>query len=191
MNLAGVLSPKSWISDFLLASFLLIPANAQIGQKKDVTEQTSFNMEFPFEQPVPLSGAAKKALANDPAVADVMRDDQLSIDTIPKDWFTASEVHLGPKSETDLVVRGMGISLGPYSAGFWILRQTPQGYEIVLAVHTHSLALLDSSTNGFRDIETVLPTGGQSYLDKYSFDGHRYQKSPQIQEKSSMCSAPL
>jgi hypothetical protein len=178
MKLAGILSPTVWISNVFLTSSLLFPANSQIAPKKDAVEQTSFGMEFPFEQPVPLSESAKKALATDQGIAEVMKDDQLSIESIPKGWFTASEVHLGPKSETDLVVMGLGISLGPYSAGFWILRQTPQGYEIVLAVHTHNLALLDSSTNGFRDIETGLATGGESYIDKYRFDGHRYQISP-------------
>jgi hypothetical protein len=181
MNLAGVLSPQSWISNSLLTSFLLIPANAQIAN----TEQTSFSMEFPFERPVALSEAAKKALATDRGIADVMKDDQLSTETIPKDWFRASEVHLGPKSETDLVVMGLGISLGPYSTGFWILRQTPQGYEIIMATDTHDLTLSDSSTNGLRDIETGLPTGGQRYSDIYKFDGHRYQKSPPAQESRS------
>jgi TonB family protein len=185
MNLAGVLSPNSWISSFLLISFLVISASAQISQKADATEQTSFSMEFPFERPVTLSEAAKKALATDRGIADVMKDDQLSIETIPKDWFTASEVHLGPKSETHLVVMGLGISLGPYSAGFWILRQTPQGYEIVMATDTHDLTLLDTSTNGLRDIETGLPTGGQRYSDIYRFDGHRYQKSSPMQESQS------
>ncbi len=182
MNLAGILSPKAWIPYFLLTSFLPFPANDQITQKKNAVGQTSFSMEFPFEQPVPLSEAAKKAIATDRGIADVMKDDQLSIESIPKDWFTASEVHLGPKSETDLVVMGIGISLGPYSAGFWILRQTPQGYEIVLAVDTHDLALLDTSTNGLRDIEAGLPTGGQRYSNIYRFDGHRYQESPPAQE---------
>jgi len=179
MNLAGILSPKAWISYFLLTGFLLFPANAQITQKKNTVEQTSFSMEFPFEQPVVLSEAAKKALATDRGIADVMKDDHLSIESIPKDWFTASEVHLGPKSETDLVVMGIGISLGTYSAGFWILRQTLQGYEIVLAVDTHDLALLGTSTNGLRDIETGLSTGGSNTS---RFDGHRYQESPAAQE---------
>jgi hypothetical protein len=177
MNLAGVLSLGPWIFNLLLTSFLLVSASAQIVQKKEITEQTSFSMEFPFDRPVALGEAAKKALASDRSIADVMKDDQLSVDTIPKDWFTASEVHLGPKSETDLVVMGLGISLGPYSAGFWVLRQTPQGFEIVMATDTHDLTLLDTSTNGLRDIETGLPTGGQRYSDTYRFDGRAYQKN--------------
>jgi hypothetical protein len=80
---------------------------------------------------------------------------------------------------------GLGISLGPYNAGFWVLRPTPQGYETVLAVNTHDLGLLDSSTNEFRDIETNLPTLNQSYSDTYKFDGHRYQINPAKQESQS------
>ena len=185
MSLSGVLCLKQWIFNFLLASFLLFPTNPQIIQKTGAVEQTSFSMEFAFERPVLLSEAAKKALATDQGIADVMKDDQLSIESIPKDWFTAAEVHLGPKNETDLVVMGLGISLGPYNAGFWVLRQTPQGYEIVLAVNTHDLALLDSSTNGFRDIETNLPTLNQSYRDIYKFDGYAYRKEPTAQENQS------
>jgi len=182
MNLAGVLSPKWWISGFLLVNFFLFAVNAQDTHRADTTEQTSFSMEFPFERPVPLGEAAKKALATDRGIADVIKDEHLSIESIPKDWFTASEVHLGPKSETDLVVMGLGISQGPNNAGFWILRQTTDGYEMVLAVDKHDLTLLDTSTNGLRDIETGLPTGGQRYSDIYRFDGHRYQLGPPIQE---------
>jgi len=177
MNLVGVMLPTEWISNLLLASFLVISADAGITQKTDATEQISFGMEFPFDRPVALNEAAKKALATDRSIADVMKDEQISIETIPKDWFTASEVHLGPKGETDLVVMGLGISLGPYSAGFWVLRPTAQGYEIVMATDTHDLTLLDTSTNGLQDIETGLPTGGQRYSDTYRFDGRAYQKN--------------
>jgi hypothetical protein len=111
-----------------------------------------------------------------------MRDEQLSVDTIPKGWFTASEVHLGSKNQTDLVVMGRGISLGPYSAGFWVLGQTAKGYDLVLATQAHHLALLDTRTNGLRDIETGLSTLNGSYADRFKFDGQRYQKTPQPQD---------
>ena len=180
----GCVRVLSLIPNFLLASFLLTPVNAKAAEKSVTGEQTSFSMEFPFEKPATLSEAAKRALATDRSIADVMRDEQLSIATIPPNWFQASELHLGPKNETDLLVMGLGISLGPYSAGFWILRPTPHGYKIVLSTHTHDLTLLKSKTNGFRDIETGLPTGGKRYSDRYRFDGHQYQKSSRAPVKS-------
>ena len=113
-----------------------------------------------------------------------MRDEQLSIATIPAKWFQASEVHLGPKNETDLLFMALGISLGPYRAGYWLLRPTSEGYEIVLSTQTHDLTLLRSKTNGLRDIETGLPTGGKRYSDRYRFDGDQYQKSSRTPGKS-------
>ncbi len=138
-------------------------------------------MEFPFEHPVVLNYAARKALASDPAVADVMREEKFSIDTIPKDWFTASEVHLGSKNQTDLVVMGRSISLGPYSAGFWVLRRTAQGYRLVLATRAHDLALLDEKTHGLRDIETGLSTLSGGHSEKFKFDGQFYQNTSKPQ----------
>lgn len=186
MNLAGVLSPKVCFSGLLFLGLLPVSTGAQTGRTPDSNEQRSFTMEFPFDHPVPLNRAANKALASDQSIADVLKDDHLSIETMPPDWFTASEVHLGAQDKADLVVMGAKISLGPYSAGFWVLRQGPEGYEIVLATHAHDLALLDTRTNGLRDIETGLPTLGKSYSEKYRFDGHRYQlESPAGDDQAS------
>ena len=83
MRCVRILSFTWWIPKFLLTGFLLIPVDAQIAGKPVTREQTSFSMEFPFEKPVTLSEAAKKTLATDRSIADVMRDEQLSIAGIP------------------------------------------------------------------------------------------------------------
>lgn len=169
----------------LLGVFLLVPGTSQIGSKEHPSEETSFSMEFPFKQPVALNEAARRTLAADKSIADVMKDERLSIETIPEDWFQASEVHLGPRGETDLVVMGKGVPTGRYSAAFWILRPTPKGYEIVLAIHTHDLTLLKNKTHGLRDIAVGesyaaagerLSTGGGRDSDTYKFDGQHYQR---------------
>src|SRR5262249_13199096 len=105
MNLAGILSSKAVACVLFLSCILAIPTNGQAQEAK--LPEDSFSMEFPPEHSAPLSEAAKKALASDPAVADVMRDEGISIDTIPKNWFTASVVHLGPRTRSDLVVMGL------------------------------------------------------------------------------------
>jgi hypothetical protein len=138
-------------------------------------------MDSPFEKPAALNDTAKKALATDRNVARALKDGQLSTENIPKEWFLASEVHLGPKSETDLLVLGLGTSRGPNRAGFWILRPTAQGYEITLATVAHDLTILDSSTNGLRDIQAGFLAGTRTHSDKYEFDGQLYQKSPPAQ----------
>lgn len=159
-----------------LFGFCVAATKIQSAQEVKLPDD-SFSMEFPFEHAVPLNDPAKRALASDRAIADVMKDDGLAVDTIPKNWFTAAEVRLGPPGHTDLVVMGTGISVGPYSTGFWVLRQTKEGYEVVLSTNAHDLALLHTSTNGLRDIEAGLTTGGKAYKEIFKFDGRRYQKS--------------
>jgi len=181
MNPPIFLSRRILASSLFLAGLLIISANAQIAQQTDSTEQTSFSMDSPFEKPFTLSDIAKKALATDRNIARALKDSQLSLENIPKDWFLASEVHLGPKSETDLLVVGLGISQGPNRAGFWILRPTAQGYEISLATIAHDLTILETRTNRLRDIETHFLATAQTQGRKYEFDGQLYQKSPPAQ----------
>ena len=185
MNFAGIPWMKAVLYVVLPSSIFVFPTTAQISQDLKSAEEVSFSMELPFDRPARLSDAAKKTLASDATVADVMRDEHFSVETIPTDWFTASVVHLGPRDHSDLVVMGRGISLGPYSAGFWVLRQTSQGYDIMLATNTHDLALLETSTNGLRDIEIGLTTLSGRLTDRYKFDGQRYQKSEPAQESPS------
>lgn len=106
-----------------------------------------------------------------------MKGNGPSVDTIPKNWFTAAEVKLGPSGQTDLVLMGTGISVSPYSTGSWVLHQTKGGYEVVLSTDAHDLALLHTSINGLRDIETGLTASGKRYKEIFKFDGRRYQTS--------------
>jgi hypothetical protein len=181
MNLAGILRLRTVCNIFFLTGLFVIPAKSQTPRKPELPEETAFSMEFSFEHPVALNDAAKKAIASDPDVADVMRDEKLSVDTIPENWFTASEVHLEIHDQPDLVVMGLGISLGPYTARFWVLRHLQQGYQVVLATDAHDLTLLNTRTNGLRDIETSVKTE----REKFKFDGGRYQKSPPTHDEQS------
>lgn len=174
MNLIG--TPCAKVVACILFLFCIAATTSGIPQEVKLPED-SFSMEFPFEHAAPLNDAAKRALANDRAIADVMKDEGLSVDTIPKNWFTAAEVRLGPPRHADLVVMGTGISVGPYSTGFWVLRQSKEGYEVVLSTNAHDLALLHKRTNGLRDIETGLTTSGKTYKEVFTFDGRRYQKN--------------
>lgn len=105
MNLAGVLLPKSFVSSLLVISLCVPAALAQEEKKIEFAEQTSFSCEEEkFDHPVPLDESAKKALASEQSIADVPRDQKLSVESIPEDWFTTSEVHLSSPAEADLVV---------------------------------------------------------------------------------------
>jgi hypothetical protein len=187
MNLRGVLLPKSCVSALLLVG-LCIPASfAQKKEKIEFTEQTSFSSEEEkFEHPVPLNESAKKALASEQSVADVLRDEKLSVETMPDDWFTASEVHLSNLAEADLVVMGAHFARGAYTSTFWVLRKLPGGYRVVLRDNAHDIELEKTRTNGLCNIRSVIVTLRYGTTAEYEFDGKTYR----IAKRTSQPNAP-
>jgi len=159
VNLAGVLLPKSFVSSLLVISLCVPAALAQEEKKIEFAEQTSFSCEEEkFDHPVPLDESAKKALASEQSIADVPRDQKLSVESIPADWFTASEVHLSSPAEADLVVMGAHFARGAYTSTFWVLRKLQGGYRVVLRDNAHDVELPKTRTNGLRSIRSVIVT---------------------------------
>jgi len=176
MNFTGVLRPKSFVFTLLLVSLCSFPSLAQKTKKIESSEQTAFSAEEEkFEHPVPLNKSAKKALASEQSIADVMKDEKLSVETMPEDWFTASEVHLSSPAEADLVVMGNLIARGPYTSAFWVLRKSPGGYRVVFHNDAHSLLVQRTKTNGLRNILTAVVTLRYNSTAKYGFDGKTYK----------------
>src|SRR5882762_7595310 len=103
-----------------------------------------------------LDESAKKALASEQSIADVLRDQKLSVESIPEDWFTTSEVHLSSPAEADLVVMGTHFARGAYTSTFWVLRKLQGGYRVVLRDNAHDVELQKTRTNGLRSIRSVI-----------------------------------
>jgi hypothetical protein len=176
MNLCGVLRSQSLLFLVVLLNVLVSGAVGQEAKKAVPAEQTSFGSEEEqFEHPVPLSKAARIAIASEQSVADVLKDEGLSADNLPDDWFTASEVHLSGSADPDLVVMGAHFGRGAYTAAFWVLRKLQDGYSVVFRTDTHSLELQNKKTNGLCNILTGLGTLRGIYTDEYAFDGKTYK----------------
>jgi hypothetical protein len=176
MNHRGFLLPKSLVFTLLLVSFCIPASFAQKKEKIEFTEQTSFSCEEErFEHPVPLNEAAKKALAGEKSIADALRDEKLSVETMPEDWFTASEVHLSGSTEVDLVVMGARLARGAYTSTFWVLRKSAHGYRVVLRDNAHDLELQKARTNGLHNILTAIITLRYGSTAEYEFDGNKYR----------------
>lgn len=176
MNLAGVLWPKWSGCALLLLIICGSPSSAQKSKKLEFSEQTSFSAEEEkFEHPVSLNKSAKKALASEQSIADVLTDEHLSVETMPEDWFTASEVHLSRPAEVDLVVMGNHIARGAYTSAFWVLRKSPDGYRVVFRKDAHSLELQKTKTNGLPNILTAVATLRYNSTAEYGFDGNIYK----------------
>jgi len=175
MKFICVLRPKSFVLTLLLVSLCSSPSLPQKTKKIESSEQTVFSAEQEkFEHAMPLNKAAKRALASEQSIADVMKDEKLSVEAMPEDWFTASEVHLSSPAEADLVVMGNHIARGAYTSAFWVLRKSLGGYRVVFRNDAHSLQLQKTKTNGLCNILTAVVTLRYNSTAEYEFDGKTY-----------------
>lgn len=176
MNLPGVPFPKLLLPVLLTAFLSPNPVLSQAPRKIGPGEQTTFGSEEEkFERPVTLSTEARAALAGERSIADVLKDEGLKAETMPEDWFMASEVHLSSPEEADLVVMGDKIARGAYTTAFWVLRHSPTGYRVIFRADAHDLDLLKSRTNGLCDISITIVNLHGGYSGEYGFDGTTYK----------------
>ena len=175
MDLLSALFIRSCVATLVLCS-LSIGASGQEKQPKHHGEQTSFSIEFDFEHPVPVDEAAREALATSPRVTHELKRKHLEPKDLPDRWFTASRIHLDNGGRVGLVVMGVDGLLGANITSFWVLRRTGKGYDLVLDTIAAGLDILETKTDGLRDIETWSP-GGAAYSgsQELQFDGQRYQ----------------
>lgn len=76
----------------------------------------------------------------------------------------------------DLVVQPVnpklfGANIGP----FWVFRNTPHGYELLLVVDALELEILRTKSNGLRDIRTTRVTAREVLQTNYEYDGKKYR----------------
>src|SRR5262249_23681921 len=126
-----------------------------------------------FEHPITLSDSAKRALAGEKSVADALKDGNISVEDMLKSWFTASAVQLS-KSSKGLIVMGTGIGRGASTAIFWVLRESPNGHEILLRTDAHDLSLLGTATDALREIETSIVSLRHYSILRYRFSEDAY-----------------
>jgi hypothetical protein len=146
-----------------------------LGQHKSA-EQTHFSAEDDHvAHPAQVPSDAWKILQEDSLVKDILEDEKLTADQLPRSWFQSSVVHLDGPSEKDLLVIADGKLAGGNVTTFWLFMQTPQGMKLVLNAPAHDLIIHSSRINGHRDVELVGMTAIRIMTGKYRFDGTQYQ----------------
>jgi hypothetical protein len=179
----------------VVSTVLCVPhvLTAQHAEPTGQKEQSEFNIgaDMPMQRPIILPRAALDALSRDERVASCLEHEGLSAEKLTGNWFVASEIHLDGPNETDLIVLPGGrlpdtpageISpnacfLGANTAQMWVLRETQNGFKLVLSQIGLDMSVLATRTNGFRDIEVGVADGG--YVDSIhnKFDGQSYKIS--------------
>jgi hypothetical protein len=180
------------ISAVCTSAFTPSLSSHQTARKKSSVEQARFNMdtEFtPVRHPARISKAALSVLMKDQLIRSCLQYDGIPDQELPENWFLASQIHLNGPKEVDLVVLPSGrlpdtpgdeaspnaCLLGARTGGFWILRSTPSGYELVLSQMAVGLDILNSRTHGFRDVRLYTTSLSTTLIQDFRFDGKRYR----------------
>jgi hypothetical protein len=142
-------------------------------------EQRTFSVEDEsVKRPAPLPAAVARMLAKDPAVQEVLKNLDRSADQLPSSWFLVSEVHLSAAEEKDLLVIGQGPVLGGNVTSFWMFRPKQGDFELILKCVGHNVAIKDTRSEGYRDVEMTAATVDRLSRVLYKFNGSQYKAYP-------------
>jgi hypothetical protein len=170
---------------FLIVPLSVLAQGLQEGSHVEApVEQSIFAMEgITISRPVDVPSSAVAILRQDPFVRSCVQEGQ-SADSIPSQWFVASEVHLRDIRTTDLIVQPRQLTESPaanaclyhaHALPFWVLAQTKNGYALLMKESTQRLEILDRRSNGYRNIETLMSTTLGRIRSIFVFDGHKYR----------------
>jgi hypothetical protein len=136
-----------------------------------------------LSRPIDLPENALKVLRKDEFVRSCLGD-STSPEGIPAYWFVGSEIRLGARQgENDLVIQPRDLPGSPsenrclwhsHSIPFWVLKKTANGYALIMEDNAQVLKVLNSRSNGFRDIETLMSTTSGRTTSVFKWDGHPY-----------------
>lgn len=151
-------------------------------------EQSQFSMEGPrVTRPTRIPDGILQILRKNEYVLscfEFLRRENDAPNEVPSSWFIGSRIHLDGPNEIDFVVQPRDLNESPsanrclYGARvvpFWVFRKVPKGFDLVLQVHEHDLMVLNTRSNGYRDIETWSSTAITQTTLIYKFDGNQYR----------------
>jgi hypothetical protein len=119
-------------------------------------EQSHFSAENEgVKSPVRIPDSAWAILKADERVKNVLADENLSADQLPRSWFSAAVVHLHSADEKDIFVAAEGELMGANISPFWLFLDTPQGMKLVLQTSAHDEIIRPERWHGYRVVELV------------------------------------
>ena len=143
--------------------------------------------EGPVKKPVEIPHGALQVLRSNLSSSTIncnKSNGGLTPEEVPESWLVASEIHLHGADEADLLVQPKDLHqrpapnrclFGTHAVPFWVLGNTTGGYKLLLKTFADALVILDSRTNGYRDILVVSLTAATATNLRFTFDGSQYQ----------------
>jgi hypothetical protein len=162
---------------FCLSALLIALAVAEVSAQADRRkEQSQFGAEVAIRKPTEIPTDVLSILRQDKRNQTCLKEGE-SQGNITSSWFLGSRVHLKADSDPDLIVSAKNSCLfGANLVPFWIFRQTPHGYDLILSVSGLGLDLLKTRTMGYRDVRASAATATSTQTVLFKFDGKEYRK---------------
>jgi hypothetical protein len=138
-------------------------------------EQLQFGAEVAVKRPVEVPQDVLSILREDKRNQTCLKEGE-SPASIPSSWFVGSRVHLKGDGDPDLVVSARNSCLfGANLVPFWIFRNTPHGYDLILSISALGLDILETRTRGYRDIRASAATATTTQTIIFKFGGDEYR----------------
>jgi hypothetical protein len=167
------------IAVLLLSSFLTTKtwnAVAQQAPKNKISDRSTFTAdEDSFEPSAPIPPKALAALARTVAGTQGLAFASVKGKPVLADLFRAVEVNLGAAGDAALVVGGVGRMSGADNDWFWIVRSPQQQPKVILWCGGNSLELLDSKSEGYRDVRCTWSSASETSTSLYRYVAGRYR----------------
>ena len=139
-------------------------------------EQAHFSAEdVGVRHPVAIPEDAWAILQADERVKRILDSEGLTLEQLPRTWFSAAVVHLHDPGQDDLIVWAEGELAGGNISPFWLFVRTPTALKLALQASTHDLAILRNRWKGYRVIETEGATCCENSRVWLRFEGGVYR----------------
>lgn len=170
MGTLGRLYPST-----LSAGLVILLALGLPGSATPPADQSSFSVDGPLQNPEPLSPEVLKVLLATDAAKQGLGFASKSQRADPAQLFRAAEVHLSQPDQADLVVIGVCPMCGDDNAWFWIVSSATKNPRVILVAGGNILQVLNSSSKGYRDIQSVWSSPSETDTTLYHFNGVQYE----------------
>jgi len=138
-------------------------------------DQNSFSQEGILENPVTLAPEVLKVLLETDAAKEGLAYAAAAQRANPAQLFRAAQVHLSHADGADLVVIGVCPMCGADNAWFWVVGSAAKNPKVILVAGGKELQVLESSSKGYRDIQSVWSSPSETDTTVYHFNGAQYE----------------
>jgi hypothetical protein len=127
--------------------------------------------------PVEVPSDVRSLLANDVDIQHVLRAEQITSNTIPKDWLIATLIPIRDTTAKLYLIIAKGPLAGAHGTTFWLIREMPRrgNTKILLVVTADQLEISLDSTSPYPHVIAIQLTGTSISRLSYVYANGEYK----------------